>query len=156
MHTALFCRLLCGLLFASAVQAQEYYRWQDKSGQLHVSQVPPPTGIDYEVVSMQAKATVTPVKAQPVAPTATASAVDATQIAELNQQVEQMNQQVKMHNCQQAQQNKQRLSGETVLMMTNAAGESVELTAEMRAEQREVADKQIREFCDPATMSGGS
>lgn len=154
MRTALYCRLLCGFLLAFAVQAQEYYRWQDKTGQLHVSQVPPPAGVDYEVVAMRANSAATPVQ-PPAVPPAPPAAANTGQIAALNQQVEQMNQQVKQHNCQQAQLNKERLSGDNVLMMTDAAGKSVELTAEMRAEQLEVADKQIREFCDTANRKGG-
>lgn len=147
MPNTLLCSLLSAALAVFTVSAQEYYRWQDQSGQLHVSQTPPPAGVDYQVVSMQAKGAVTEVKASAVSPPKESTAAAQNPIAELNKQVEAMNAQVRQHNCKQAQINQQRLSEEAVLMVTDDEGKSVELTAEMRAEQLEVAEKQIREFC---------
>lgn len=147
MPKTLLYFLLSGALVASTVSAQEYYRWQDKSGQLHVSQIPPPAGVDYQIVSMQAKGAVTEVKATAVATAKASASAPANPVAELNKQVEAMNAQVRQHNCKQAQINQQRLTEEAVLMVTGDDGKSVELTAEMRAEQLELAEKQIKEFC---------
>lgn len=147
MPKTLLYFLLSGALVASTVSAQEYYRWQDKSGQLHVSQIPPPAGVDYQIVSMQAKGAVTEVKATAVATAKASASAPANPVAELNKQVEAMNAQVRQHNCKQAQINQQRLTDEAVLMVTGDDGKSVELTAEMRAEQLELAEKQIKEFC---------
>lgn len=147
MPKTLLCCLLSAALTAFTVSAQEYYRWQDKSGQLHVSQIPPPAGVDYQIVSMQTKNTVTEVKASAVSPPKESADAAQNPIAELNKQVEAMNAQVRHHNCKQAQINQQRLAEEAVLMVTDDEGKSVELTAEMRAEQLEVAEKQIKEFC---------
>lgn len=145
MLKSLLCCLLSGALAAFTASAQEYYRWQDQSGQLHVSQIPPPAGVDYQVVSMQVKGAVTQVKAPTVA--TPKESAPANPITELNKQVEAMNAQVRQHNCKQAQINQQRLSEEAALMVTDDTGKSVELSAEMRAEQLEVAEKQIKEFC---------
>lgn len=147
MPKTLLCCLLSGALAAFTVSAQEYYRWQDKSGQLHVSQIPPPAGVDYQIVSMQAKGAVTEVKAPAVSTPKESTPAAQNPIAELNKQVEAMNAQVRQHNCKQAQINQQRLTKEAILMVTGDDGKSVELTAEMRAEQLEVAEKQIKEFC---------
>lgn len=147
MPKTLLCCLLSGALAAFTVSAQEYYRWQDKSGQLHVSQIPPPAGVDYQIVSMQAKGAVTEVKAPAVSTPKESASAAQNPIAELNKQVEAMNAQVRQHNCKQAQINQQRLTEEAVLMVTGDEGKSVKLTAEMRAEQLEVAEKQIKEFC---------
>ncbi len=147
MPKTLLCCLLSGALAIFTVSAQEYYRWQDKSGQLHVSQIPPPAGVDYQIVSMQAKGAVTEVKAPVVSTPKESTPAVQNPVAELNKQVEAMNAQVRQHNCKQAQINQQRLTEEAVLMVTGDDGKSVELTAEMRAEQLEVAEKQIKEFC---------
>ncbi len=149
MNVALGCRLLCVSLLAFAVNAQEYYRWQDNKGQLHVSQTPPSAGIDYEIVDTQAKSAVTKVKATAVA--TPVKPLDAKQIAALNQQVEQVNLQLKQQNCQQARINKQRLTAEAPVSVTNAEGAAVALTTEMRTEQLVVTEQHIREFCQPET-----
>ena len=149
MNVALGCRLLCAALLTFTVNAQEYYRWHDNSGQLHVSQTPPSAGIDYEIVDTQAKSAVTKVKATAVA--APVKPLDAKQIAALNQQVEQVNQQLKQQNCQQARTNKERLTAEAPVSITNAEGAEVALTMEMRAEQLVVTEQHIREFCQPDT-----
>lgn len=143
------CIVLTTALLIFSIQAQEYYRWQDKTGQLHVSQIPPADNVDYEVVTMtaQEKEEVIAVKAKTNQTAEIPANSGASKIAQLNQQVEQMNQKVRQFNCQQAQQNKERLSSESVLMITQDDGQTVELTSEMRAEQLDVAEKQIREFC---------
>lgn len=147
MHNSSIVCLLFGFLSVFSVHSQEYYRWFDKSGQLHVSQTPPPPGLNYEIMQIQANGAATASAVQPATQTPAQPAPASNSIAELNKQVEQMNVQVRQHNCQQAQMNKQRLTEEAVLMVTDSDGKPIELSAEMRAEQLDIAEKQIKEFC---------
>lgn len=147
MHNSSIVCLLFGFLSVFTVHSQEYYRWYDQAGQLHVSQTPPPPGLNYEIMQVQANGSATASAVQPAKQPAAQPAPAANSIAELNKQVEQMNEQVRQHNCQQAQMNKQRLTEEAVLMVTDSDGKSIELSAEMRAEQLDIAEKQIKEYC---------
>ncbi len=47
--TALLTFLFC----CFDLTAQEYYRWTDANGQLHISQSPPAKSVQYEVVTLQ-------------------------------------------------------------------------------------------------------
>lgn len=145
----LLCVLLVVLFSTVGVQAQEYYRWHDSSGALHVSQTPPAASVDYEIVNPQDKSSVIQVKARPSA--SAQKPIDAKQIAALNQQIEQVSAQLKQQNCEQARANKQRLLAQAPVAITNADGASVALTTEMRAEQQVITEQQIIEFCQPAT-----
>jgi len=149
MHLVQCKRLLCVLLCTFGLQAQEYYRWHDSSGALHVSQTPPKASIDYEIVSLQGETAAVQVKAQP--PASVQKPIDPQQIAALNQQIEQVSAQLKQQNCQQAHANKQRLLAQAPIAIINADGTSVTLTTEMRSEQLMLTEKQIIEFCLPTT-----
>ncbi len=148
MHAVIMISILSGALLAFAGHTQEYYRWQDQQGQLHVSQLPPPANVDYEVVypggtqPMQIKAKLPP-QDKPAAP------VTATELNALKQQVGQVNARLKQQNCAQAQQNKQRLSSDNAVTLDDPSGNAQPLSDEMRTEQLALAERQIAEFCQP-------
>ncbi len=145
------CFVLAATLLISGLHAQEYYRWQDKNGQLHVSQIPPPAGLDYEIWSLDPKQPPQQVKAETVnkAPVP----VTQQQVKALQQQVEQVNAQLKVQNCTQARENKRRLEAEAPVAFNDTDGKPVPLNAEMRAEQLQIAERHIAEFCQSSTKN---
>lgn len=148
MQLTRLCSVLSATLLIFSLQAQEYYRWQDQHGQLHVSQVPPPAGVDYEIWSLDPKQPPQSVKVQKQpAKSASAAPVTAAQVSALQQQVEQVNAKLKVQNCAQARENKKRLEAQAPVAFNNADGKTVPLSDEMRAEQLQLAMKHIAEFC---------
>lgn len=137
--------LSAATLLMFGLQAQEYYRWQDKNGQLHVSQIPPPAGMDYEIWSLDPKQPPQQVKAEAI--NKAALSVTKEQVKALQQQVEQVNSQLKVQNCNQALENKRRLQAEGPVAFNDSDGTPVPLSTEMRAEQLALAERQITEFC---------
>jgi hypothetical protein len=151
----MICRLFAILLIGSqpfALMAQEYYRWLDGNGTLHVSQSPPTAGVDYEVVSAQTKTVLQKVensKAQAEANAVINKPVSAQEFAQLQQQVESANSRIKRQNCETARKNRESLTSDTPLAVEQADGQSKAMTDEMRAEQLKVTERQILEFCSP-------
>ncbi len=148
MRGAVLISLLCGLMLTLTAKAQEYYRWHDEKGQLHVSQTPPPAHIDYEIVAPGAAPE--PVKAKAAKNPAATKPVSEAELQTLKQQVSEVNARLKLQNCSRAQQNKDRLSADSAVAFKDASGKPVALSDEMRAEQLAVAERQISEFCTPA------
>jgi len=139
--------LLAAVLIVFSAQAQEIYRWHDKNGQLHVSQVPPPAGTDYEILSLDPKQSPQVVKAVSAAPTSATKPVTAAQVQALQQQVNAVNAQLQIQNCAQAKENQQRLLADGPVAFNNTDGKPVPLNEEMRAEQLKIAQQHIAEFC---------
>lgn len=147
------CFVLAATLLIFSLQAQEYYRWQDQNGQLHVSQVPPPAGMDYEIWSLDPKQPPQQVKAEPSNKVPSPAPITKQQVKALQQQVQQVNAQLKVQNCTQARENKQRLEAEAPVAFNDTDGKPVPLNAEMRAEQLKIAERHIAEFCQSNTSN---
>lgn len=139
--------LLAAVLIVFSAQAQEIYRWHDKNGQLHVSQVPPPAGTDYEILSLDPKQAPQVVKAVRTGQASATKPVTAAQVQELQQQVNAVNAQLQIQNCAQAQENQQRLLADGPVAFNSTDGKPVPLNEEMRAEQLKIAQQHIAEFC---------
>jgi hypothetical protein len=153
--------LLPLLLGCFALTAQEFYRWTDANGQLHVSQSPPAKSVQYEVVTLQElsrQQLPQPRASTPSAANPSAAAAIAQQAAEntapLDQQVEQLNkkaevlqQQLDKQRCLSAQKNKAALERQAPVYTTDNAGKQTFLDDDQRAVQLEVAEEEISRFC---------
>lgn len=141
-----------------SLSAQEFYRWTDANGQLHISQNPPTKAVQYEVVTLQelSKQQLHKPKAAETTKQATTSSTTSQQPAALDQQVEQLNkqaeqlqQQLDAQRCQTAQRNKASLQRQAPVFTTDADGQQTFLDDEQRAVQLEVAEEEISRFCQP-------
>lgn len=154
--TALLTFLFC----CFDLTAQEYYRWTDANGQLHISQSPPAKSVQYEVVTLQqlSKQQLHKPRVEPPVSASPASAV-AQQAASqnsspLDQQVEQLNkkaevlqQQLDNQRCLSAQKNKAALERQAPVYTTDSTGKQTFLDDDQRAIQLAVAEEDISRFC---------
>lgn len=159
---------LPSLLFCCfGLTAQEFYRWTDANGQLHISQSPPAKSVQYEVVTLQqlskqqlhkprAEVPTSASAASAVAAQAAAKQVAPQNTASLDQQVEQLNkeaavlqQQLDTQRCLSAQKNKAALERQAPVYTTDSAGKQTYLDDEQRAIQLAVAEEDISRFCQP-------
>lgn len=146
MRAVVMMSILSAALLTFAGQTQEYYRWQDEQGQLHVSQMPPPANVDYEVV-YPGSAEPTQMKAKLPRQDKAAAPVTAAELNALKQQVGQVNARLKQQNCSLARQNKQRLASDSAVTLDDPGKNAQPLSEEMRTEQLALAERQIQEFC---------
>lgn len=157
--------LLPFLLCCFSLTAQEFYRWTDANGQLHISQSPPAKTVQYEVVTLQelskqqlhkprATAPVSASAASAFAQQAAAQQANEQQAAPLDQQVEQLNkkaeilqQQLDKQRCLSAQKNKAALQRQAPVYTTDGAGKQTFLDDDQRAVQLELAEEEINRYC---------
>ncbi len=160
---ALLPFLFCGF----SLTAQEFYRWTDANGQLHISQSPPAKSVQYEIVTLQQLSkqqlhkprTDAPANAPATAATTPAAAVPPTaaqnpatldqQVEQLNQKAEVLQQQLDSQRCLSAQKNKAALERQAPVYTTDSAGKQTFLDDSQRAVQLEVAEEEISRFCQP-------
>lgn len=146
------CRAGCLLLLSLSVQAQEFYRWTDANGQLHVSQTPPPKSVQYEVLTLQQLSRQPLPKTAPhpkaaTQPRTTPPAELDQQVDALNQRADQLQKELDAQRCQNAQRNKTALSRQAPVYQTDAQGQQVFLDDEQRAVQLELAEEEISRYC---------
>jgi len=152
-------------LFSLSASAQEFYRWTDANGQLHVSQTPPPANVKYEVTTLQQLSRHQLQKTSPV-PADNNRKIDGTnktgatnnlaeqtqqldqQVDALNQRASELQQQLDKQRCDNARRNKTSLSRQAPVFQTDANGQQVFLDDEQRAVQLELADEEISRYCE--------
>ena len=129
---------------------QSIYKWTDAEGKLQYSELPPPTGITYEVVRKSAKAT--PGEAALSSQQTREREELARQEAERKAQAEkaqQTAQDQRAKNCEIAKKNVEVLQGGSQIVKTNAEGKKVVVDAEQRAAELKKAQKDADYYCNP-------
>ncbi|MBL8258344.1 MAG: DUF4124 domain-containing protein [Candidatus Competibacteraceae bacterium] len=149
-------------VFAAALQAQQaqqgqqfIYKWTDDRGMIQYSELPPPTGVKYEMVS---KTSGTGQK------NAEEGARDLNkEQADLAKQVEEQEKKqqeetekaqkeaedVRTKNCEAAKKNLKILQGDGAVVKTDAKGNKIALDPQQREEELKKAQKDQDYFCNP-------
>lgn len=156
LKRTLFCLMLaggCGI--AATAQAQQFiYKWTDDQGQLKYSELPPPTGVTYEMVRKPSGPSSGVVQNAPdllkeqekkVAEEAAKQKEQAEQAEQAQKEAED----VRTKNCEVAKKNVQVLQGESPVVKTDAKGNKAALDAEQRAAELKKAQKDQDYFCNP-------
>ena len=153
LKRTLFCLALaggCGI--AATAQAQQFiYKWTDDQGQLKYSELPPPTGVAYEMVRKPSGPSSGVV--QPGSDLAKEqekkAAEEAAKQKEQEEQAKKESEDVRAKNCEIAKKNVQVLQGESPVVKTDAKGNKAPLDAEQRAAELKKAQKDQDYFCNP-------
>jgi hypothetical protein len=157
-------------LAAAGASAQSYWKWRDGSGQIHMGDTPPPSGIPAkDILQRPLGGTVPAPAATPAAPAGSAAAVDELQKkkAKADQEkaekaaadkaaAEQKNAQIRADNCQRAQQAAQAYQSGVRVARLNAKGEREYMDDNARAAELKRMQDVMAQNCGPAPASGGS
>ena len=122
-----------------------YYRWLDSGGNPIVSDRPPPSGTDYEVVSTQSTLKRTVEAEEGAVPLA----INPTTGNEFTQQESAEAQRGKKNAelCEKARANLEALSGKAKVTIRDSQGEVKELDPQEMQIQRETTKAQIKAYC---------
>lgn len=129
---------------------QTIYKWTDEQGKLQYSELPPPSGVTYEVVRKSAKAT--PGETSLSSQQAREREELARQDAERKQQAEKAQQDAqdkRAKNCEIAKKNVEVLQGDSQIVKTDATGKKVVVEAQQREVELKKAQKDADYFCNP-------
>jgi hypothetical protein len=154
LKPTLLCVLLagsCGLMAAAHAQ-QFIYKWTDEQDQVQYSELPPPSGVKYEMVRKPAG-----MEQGPAARDLDKEQADlAKQVAEQEQKEQQQAEEarkeaddVRAKNCEIAKKNVQVLQGDSPVVKTDAKGNKVALDAQQREAELQRARKDQDYFCNP-------
>jgi hypothetical protein len=125
------------LLLAPAVAAQ-VYKWVDSHGTVHYSETPPPQGTRYKRIDTNGME-------RPAAPpAATAPSTDKAASAPAGEMSDTPENRAKL--CTSLKANLDLLEGKESVVLEKD-GKSVPLDDAQRSEQRDLAQKQYRQFC---------
>ena len=153
LKRTLFCLMLaggCGI--AATAQAQQFiYKWTDEQGQLKYSELPPPTGVTYEMVRKPSGPSSGVVQPGPdlAKEQEKKAAEEAAKQKEQEEQAKKESEDVRTKNCEIAKKNVQVLQGESPVVKTDAKGNKAPLDAEQRAAELKKAQKDQDYFCNP-------
>ena len=153
LKRTLFCLMLaggCGI--AATAQAQQFiYKWTDEQGQLKYSELPPPTGVTYEMVRKPSGPSSGVVQPGPdlAKEQEKKAAEEAAKQKEQEEQAKKEREDVRTKNCEIAKKNVQVLQGESPVVKTDAKGNKAPLDAEQRAAELKKAQKDQDYFCNP-------
>lgn len=144
-----------GCAFAIAIQAQQFiYKWTDQQGMIQYSELPPPTGVQYEMVRK-------PTGAEPGGEASTQNLSKeqenlAKQVAEQEKQAQEQAEQAqkeaqdtRIKNCEAAKKNIQVLQSGSPVVKTDEKGNKVALGTEQREAELKKAQKDQDYFCNP-------
>ncbi|MGB2680221.1 MAG: DUF4124 domain-containing protein [Candidatus Competibacter sp.] len=161
-------RTLSGLLiagccaFALTLQAQQaqqsqqfIYKWTDDRGMIQYSELPPPTGVKYEMVSKTSGAEQK--NAEEGARNLDKEQADlAKQVAEQEkkqqedaEKAQKEAEDVRTKNCEAAKKNLKILQGDSPVVKTDAKGNKIALDPQQREEELKKAQKDQDYFCNP-------
>ena len=153
LKRTLFCLMLaggCGI--AATAQAQQFiYKWTDDQGQLKYSELPPPTGVTYEMVRKPSGPSSGVVQPGPdlAKEQEKKAAEEAAKQKEQEEQVKKESEDVRTKNCEIAKKNVQVLQGESPVVKTDAKGNKAPLDVEQREAELKKAQKDQDYFCNP-------
>ncbi|MBK8507267.1 MAG: DUF4124 domain-containing protein [Candidatus Competibacteraceae bacterium] len=155
-------RTLSGLLiagccaFAVTLQAQQFiYKWTDDKGMIQYSELPPPAGVKYEMVTKTSGAEQK--NSEEAGRNLNKEQEDlAKQVAEQEkkQQEEAEKKQkeaedTRTKNCEAAKKNLKILQGDSPVVKTDAKGNKIALDPQQREEELKKAQKDQDYFCNP-------
>ncbi len=155
-------RTLSGLLiagccvFAATLQAQQFiYKWTDDKGMIQYSELPPPAGVKYEMVTKTSGAEQK--NSEEAGRNLNKEQEDlAKQVAEQEkkQQEEAEKKQkeaedTRTKNCEAAKKNLKILQGEGPVLKTDSKGNKIALDPQQRAEELQKAQKDQDYYCSP-------
>lgn len=133
-------------LAASGQAASNHYRWKDAQGKTVYSDRPPPTGINYEIVSSSSPNTRAVDTEEGAMSAANGdSAAAAEQLAQ-EKQAEDARQRADL--CARATSNLEALSGSAKIVVRTPEGEQRALSDSEIAQQRNTARSQVNAYCN--------
>jgi len=141
--------LVAGLaLLASQSMAQSHhYRWTDEQGETVYSDRPPPTGVDYEIVSSTSSFS-RAVKSHQDA-LASESAAEAEEAGAADAPADQQARKKATEEfCEKARANLETLNGSARIVIRTEAGETRALSEEEIEEQKRTTRSQITSYCE--------
>jgi hypothetical protein len=159
MKLILFCTaLLYGLLVQAQgvhlaqAQAEVIYKWRDAAGKLQYTEVPPPTGFEFELLNKPAPPKNNPEKAMENLREQVEAADKAREEAKQQEQTVQETQgraELFAKNCETARNNVKALEGSQPVVRTDAEGRRIVLDTEQRNAALAQARKDMTYYCNP-------
>jgi len=153
-----FAALLCSLSVPAQVihlaqaPGETIYKWRDADGKLQYTEVPPPTGFEFEQLNKPAPPKNNPEEAMEKLREQVEAADKAREEAEQQQQTEQQQQdraELFAKNCETARNNVKALEGSQPVVRTNAEGQRIVLDTEQRNAALAQARKDMTYYCNP-------
>jgi hypothetical protein len=157
-------------LVATGASAQSVWKWRDASGQIHISDAPPPTDVPEKNILKRPGSAPAPAAATEAAPQAAASASAAASGVDSELQkrkakaekadkekadkdaadkaaLEKKNAAIKADNCQRAQTSAKALESGVRIARINASGEREYLDDKQRADELKRAQDSVAQNC---------
>lgn len=143
--------LIAGSLGATVMAQQFIYKWTDEQGMVQYSELPPPSGVNYEQVRKPTGAIpgAAPAVSHQQAKEKEALAQEEAKQKEQAEQAQKQVEDVRAKNCEIAKKNVQVLQGDTQVVRTDPKGNKIVLDAEQRAVELQKAQKDQGYFCNP-------
>ncbi|HEY6131465.1 MAG TPA: DUF4124 domain-containing protein [Halioglobus sp.] len=139
-----------GLILSSSVSnaGKAVYRWTDENGNPVNSDLPPPQGTQYEVISTSSSMVHKVEDEKPAAPTAAAPAASAASNGSQPVEAQKPAAEKDPEHCARAKDNLAQLDTHARIRLRDDKGEVRYLSEEEKTAEREKAEKAIEYFCD--------